>query len=329
LARPFRSPPTQILHQQTGCTPTRSRPTGTRTPKTPGTEPTLAQILRAQYLGLPRGYQIKYVAKALIATAGGLTPRELRPSHVTEVDQAIHNGGFALATKTYKANCLRQILRWLWEEHGAPKLDRGTTKYAGLRPRNVTVTDEEHRAILAAAPDYLRLWILLCSDLAIRSGTALILGPEHYDQTRHIFRFVTKKGAHQTMPTTDEIDLLLAECSMTHHASFVRQLHLRHESSGGRPLDPTSTRDDQLDRQWRELLRSVGITRRIVPHDLRRTAAVAMLEETGDIRDVQALLGHRSLQSTIWYLDHDLRPVRRETLERLKKPFLVRKERTA
>jgi site-specific recombinase XerC len=53
-----------------------------------------------------------------------------------------------------------------------------------------------------------------------------------------------------------------------------------------------------------------------------------MLELTRDIRDVQALLGHRSLQSTIWYLDHDLRPINRDNLEALKHPAW-RKEHTA
>jgi site-specific recombinase XerC len=51
-----------------------------------------------------------------------------------------------------------------------------------------------------------------------------------------------------------------------------------------------------------------------------------MLKQTKDVRDVQALLGHRSLQSTIWYLDHDLRPVALANLEAIKRPFLVRKE---
>lgn len=95
-------------------------------------------------------------------------------------------------------------------------------------------------------------------------------------------------------------------------------------------MDPTVTRATQLDRPYRQLLRDAGITRRLTPHDLRRTTAVAMLEYTGDVRDVQALLGHRTLQSTIWYLDHDLRPVPRETLEALKRPFIIhRKEQTA
>jgi len=79
---------------------------------------------------------------------------------------------------------------------------------------------------------------------------------------------------------------------------------------------------------FQALCRSVGIDRRIIPHDLRRTTAVAMLELTGDVRDVQTLLGHRNLQSTLWYLDHDLRPVKRSSLE-LIKTHAWRQEHTA
>ncbi|HXR39038.1 MAG TPA: tyrosine-type recombinase/integrase [Terracidiphilus sp.] len=327
LARQVRPETAQVIHQQARGTATRSGTAGTRPPKKEGADPTLAEILRAAFLGLPRGYQLKTVARALIATAGSLPPRSLSPSHVLEVDQSIAQGGYALATRLYKANCLRQILRWLWENHGAPKLDAHTTRHTGLRPRNVTVTDDERAAILAAAPPYMRMWTLMCSDMAIRSGTAAAIGPDHYDPTRRTLRFTTKKGARQTLPVTGAIQELIDVCDLRDPRSFVRQLHLTEKRHGnGRAPDPRQQSEGQLDHTWRKLLTAAGITRRIVPHDLRRTAAVAMLEETRDIRDVQALLGHRSLQSTIWYLDHDLRPVELATLERIKRPYLVRKE---
>jgi integrase len=47
-----------------------------------------------------------------------------------------------------------------------------------------------------------------------------------------------------------------------------------------------------------------GITRHITPHDFRRAAAVAVHRLTKDLTVVQALLGHRALQSTLYYLDH-------------------------
>ncbi len=174
----------------------------------------------------------------------------------------------------------------------------------------------------------MRLWILLCSDLAIRSGTAERIGPENYDAAQGILRFTTKRKAHLTLPVTEEIRGLIEACDMHEPQSFVRQLWTRNLSKGGHPINPRSTGADRLRVLFRTLCLENGITRRIVPHDLRRTTAVGMLEQTGDVRDVQALLGHRSLQSTIWYLDHDLRPVKRSNLEIIKRPAW-RKEKTA
>jgi integrase len=54
-----------------------------------------------------------------------------------------------------------------------------------------------------------------------------------------------------------------------------------------------------------------------------------MYRHTSNVRKVQALLGHRSMQATIWYLDHDLEPVEAEDLETIKRPHLVRKAKSA
>lgn len=175
-------------------------------------------------------------------------------------------------------------------------------------------------AILCAAPAHLQLWILLCSDLAIRSGTAARIAPHNYDRSQGVLRFITKRGAHLTLPVTAEIADLLHQCDMQNPASFVRQLWMRQPVHQGRTPAATGKTADRLRVLFRRLCLSVGITRRIVLHDLRRTSAVAIYQHTGDLRDAQALLGHRSLQSTLWYLDHDIRPVKRATLELIKTP---------
>ncbi len=46
---------------------------------------------------------------------------------------------------------------------------------------------------------------MLCSDLSIRSGTAVRLRPEHYDNTHAMLRFTTKLGECLTLPVTNEI----------------------------------------------------------------------------------------------------------------------------
>ncbi|WP_109486932.1 tyrosine-type recombinase/integrase [Occallatibacter savannae] len=191
--------------------------------------------------------------------------------------------------------------------------------YHGIRPRSVTVRHEEIAALLDAAPDFLRLWILFCSDLAIRSGTAARLGPYQYDASERMLRFTTKCEARLALPVTQEIADLIALCDLRDPTSFVRQLWMRKPRELGRRPKRDCTSADRLRILFRQLCKEQGIERRITPHDLRRTTAVGMLRLTHDVRDVQAILGHRSLQSTIWYLDHDLRPVPRHNLELIKR----------
>ncbi len=210
--------------------------------------------------------------------------------------------------------------------HGAPKLDELITRQAGLRPRNVTATDQEREHLLTHLPPHLRLWLLFCSDTAIRSGTAARLGPDNYDPARRELHFTTKMGERLTLPVTEAISAALAGCNMRDRTPFIKQLWVKHHPKGLQPHEASQTHP--FGKQFATWRRKLGITRQLTPHDFRRTTAVAMLEATRDIRDVQALLGHRTLKSTIWYLDHDLRPVKRSTLELIKRPAW-RKDQTA
>lgn len=52
---------------------------------------------------------------------------------------------------------------------------------------------------------------------------------------------------------------------------------------------------------WRRALKRVGITRRIVPYDLRHSFGTAAYQAEGDLGAVQALLGHSSIRMTQRY----------------------------
>lgn len=201
-------------------------------------------------------------------------------------------------------------------------------RYPAPRPRNVTVTREEIETLLSRARPHIKLWLLLCSDLAIRSGTASQLSPHHYDKHAGTLTFTTKCDEHLTLPVTAEVRQLLETCDLTNPTPFVRQIwQTEKHKPGPRPASRNAD-SSALAHAFRKLCAECGIKRYIRPHDLRRTTAVAMLEATGDPREAQSLLGHKSLSSTIWYLDHDLRPIKRHTLEMLKRPN-AKEERTA
>ena len=59
-----------------------------------------------------------------------------------------------------------------------------------------------------------------------------------------------------------------------------------------------------LDRAWQRLKKKAGVNPNLWLHDLRRTIAVSIYEVSKDLRVVEQMLGHQSLQSTIRYLEH-------------------------
>jgi integrase len=172
-------------------------------------------------------------------------------------------------------------------------------------PRNVTATADERNKLIAAAAPHLRCWLLLCSDLAMRSGTAAKIAPRHYDAARGTLTFSTKKGREMCLPITAELEGMLRPLANADAATpFVCLLH-----RNGR------IHVENLRAAMRRLMKRLGINRRIIAHDLRRTTAVQVYEGSHDLRLVQAVLGHRHLASTLHYLDHRMTKVGAPTLE--------------
>lgn len=206
---------------------------------------------------------------------------------------------------------LRRILRYFGEEFNAPRVEKHVAKTAPPDPRNVTVAKEERDALLASATPDLRCWLLLCSDLAIRSGTASRLSPENYDAATRTLTFRTKYNRAMTLPATRELHKILAPLAkMGGSVPFVSMLNPNLTTVGPRSLY----------RKLHILKETLGMTRHFTLHDLRRTTAVAVLERTKDLRKVQAVLGHKQLKSTLHYLDHRITPVSVSTLEAAKQP---------
>jgi integrase len=216
----------------------------------------------------------------------------------------------------------------LREDHGAPQLANKLRLPTKPRPRNVRITIEERDLLVESAPPHARVWLLLCSDLAMRSGTAARIAPCHINTTNHTVTFTTKNGATQSLHLTRRLIQLLAPyCTpppgtaaawqnftpsppakkrrgynkpprptpWTSETPFITLLHPQHTQ-----IVPQAMRS-----WWARHVKRLGMRKDIRPHDLRRATAVRMYEQVGDVRAVQALLGHRDTTSTWHYLDHD------------------------
>lgn len=221
------------------------------------------------------------------------------------------------------------MLRALWEYDGAPKLDDAVPRLTSVRPRTVTASREQIQTLIDNAGATLRLFLLMCSDLGIRSGTAVTLSPANYNRQTREIRFRTKYDEKVSLPATAELAAILDACDLDSPLPFITQTRREEEPRAARRMVSDTVDPRRLRKELRILRARLGMEKRIIPHDLRRTTAVALYRRTQDLRKVQALLGHRNLQSTFWYLDHDLEPVDVADLEAIKRPFIVRKEQSA
>jgi integrase len=194
---------------------------------------------------------------------------------------------YAQNTLYTRVGILRSLLKTL-QLFGAPPLTAGHIKPGKPRPRIATQTEIEQ--LLSIAPAHWKLFILLCWKTALRHGEAIAVTPRSYDKETQTVAIKVKGGATRTVPVTRDIaNLVESTLDGDQDESCVYLL-------AGRTLTRTSVYS-----AWANLCRKKGIVG-LRPHDLRRTTANHVLNTTGDIRDVQAYLGHENLRSTAHYI---------------------------
>lgn len=243
-------------------------------------------------------------ARDLIAAAGSVRISELGQAEVLE---AIKLGeDLSQGTRYGKRSCFKRLLNYLAEEHGARQLAKYVPRITPPAPRAVTATQDEKERILAACPTWLKCWVLLCSDLALRNATAASICPENYNEETGSITYKTKFGTWQILPVTDEIRALFAKAPRDTPRSlpYVAALH------PNRRICKT-----WIGQKFAYVVRAAGITRKLTAHDLRRTTAMRVYDMTHDLRMVQAVLGHKQLATTLYYLDHRDKTVLVSTLE--------------
>jgi integrase len=184
---------------------------------------------------------------------------------------------------------------------GGPNLIRQVPKLRTPQPRTTIATPEELLRLEALAPPWLRVWLLLCTRLGLRFGTAAAIAPANWNPAAGTITFTTKGGVVMTLPTPPEIEELFRSAGTNPDPATPYWLLLRGDTGlRGSTKYPTCS----LRAEWDRLKKKAGVRPDLRPHDFRRTIAVSLYEATKDIRAVQQLLGHNSLATTAHYLMH-------------------------
>jgi len=160
--------------------------------------------------------------------------------------------------------------------------------------RKTIAAPDELDKLLAAAPRWLQTLLLLCAHAGLRKSDAMRVAPIHYHpEARTIAIDQKKTGQPVAVPVTDRLAEILDTAPSFSPATPYYELYR------GKPITKAG-----LSRAWQTLKKKTGVNRDLWLHDLRRTVAVSLYEVSKDLRVVEQMLGHTSLQSTVRYLEH-------------------------
>jgi site-specific recombinase XerD len=179
-------------------------------------------------------------------------------------------------------------------------LERTDWNYAKLprprRPRRLpeVLSAEEVEAILDAAPSpKYRAAFMLGYGSGLRTDEVVHLEPRHVDSHRMVIRVERGKGKkdRQVMLCERLLEELRACWKRYRPAQYL--LEGKHP---GQPIAATS-----IQRAFRAACRKAGITKPVTPRSLRHAFATHLVERGTNLRVVQTLLGHQSLNTTAVY----------------------------
>lgn len=254
------------------------------------------------------------VCAHLVRGVGGVRCSDLASSDLIGI-VARHTRGKAATTVYGLLSRYRRVLRSLQLFGAKSDLWACVPFTPKPAPRSATVRADELEALLAHASPAMRLLLLLCSDCALRSGTARRIAPCDIlvdEAGRWSIAIRSKRASMAQVPVTERIRALmqLAPCGDP-AVSYVGAL--RPTQGGGRGWSPGTVAHNFM-----RLKRASGVRLDLRLHDLRRTAALKIYDDTKDLRVTQALLTHTRLESTLHYLTQHKSHLTHERMEALK-----------
>jgi integrase len=171
------------------------------------------------------------------------------------------------------------------------------------------VPDVEFEQVFRIANPLVQLGMLLARDAGLRHAAVMEICAGNCNFETHEITGRTKAGSSYTVPMTQRLyERLLFLCAGARSASepLVCQCTNRSRAPGYTTLTTSLS----------STKKRAGVERRWGFHDMRRTTARILYENTRDIRKVQGFLGHATPLQTWWYMGNAASGLRPEDVER-------------
>lgn len=277
-------------------------------PAAPRPAPTLAPLIDRYLDGRRRRGELtdrttrqqRHVLGTFAETFGARDLRMLGPG---DVDRWLERfGDVAPSTRRARWQIVRVFTRWLTAER-LIRRDPCATMKAPKQPRSVprALADRDVARLLGACGDdeRLRVIVMLMVHLGLRAGEVARLDLGDIDWRRRTLRVTGKGGHERLLPIVPAVEQALDRwAAAVPRAGGPVVCQWDHPS---RPLTP-ETISDYMTR----LFVAAGLKRGrydgISGHSLRHTCASDLVDRGADVRVVQQVLGHQSLDTTQIYL---------------------------
>lgn len=254
-------------------------------------------------------YLTRFLAISKVGHPKDLTLDDVRDFRLWLNRQTSSRGrGLKKSTQNYYLIALRSFLKYL-QKQDVQTLTPEKIELAKVGERQVSVLDGDDlerflRAPVAKGQSVLELRDkailellfstgLRVSELASLKRDSINLAKDEFtirgkgDKLRVVF--VSPAARHW-------VKEYLQHRADDHPALFIRLDRAGRRRTEVQPLTPRS-----IERMVDHYARAAGITKKITPHTLRHSYATDLLMNGADIRSVQAMLGHSSIQTTQVY----------------------------
>jgi integrase len=213
-----------------------------------------------------------------------------KPITIKKGDHEIIKGLRTDAAVNREMSCLHHIFTKAveWEMMEQSPFDKG--KSLLLKENNKRLrflNEDEIHSLLDACPEYLRRIVVCAVNTGMRRGEILSL---KWDQIRNGFIYLskTKTKEPRQIPINDDLELLFKEIRKDQHLTSKHVF-----TNAGKQVRA-------IERAFGASLKRAGI-QDFRFHDLRHTFASQVLLKGGSLKDIQELLGHKTMNMTLRY----------------------------
>lgn len=242
----------------------------------------------------PRTEEIYVRCVALFAKHFGRSPEKLNAEHVREYQHHLVEKKKASWSALNQTVC---ALRFLYDK--ILKVDWPVTQIPFAKPERrlpEVLSPSEAARVFSCVRGLMNQTILKTMyGAGLRLMEAVNLKAEDIDSGRMVVRVRQGKGRKDRYVTMSPT--LLAALRRYYRACRPKGEWLFPGRSGKKPIHASA-----VQRECRQAARRAGLRKRVTTHTLRHSYATSLLEAGVDLRRIQLLLGHTSLNTTAMYL---------------------------